>query len=319
MKNLRIFNIIFLILMLNLKIYSQFNVNMSNQENIETSGPKVTDEVKPLEKTGEVLYSSVAEIDAVLQEKINNVNQLLKEADDLYQQGEYDKSYEKSESAKSLISEIENLKLQKNCLLKLEDAKKAIKEAEDVEAQKYAPDLLANAKSSLLLAQNSYESKNFDDTIKNGDDAINYAKAAIEKVNEIKKQEEEAKLAKQTELPKPEEKPATEEKKVVKGKYVIWKTYKVRLIPERRDCLWRIAEYDFIYNNPWKWPIIYKANKHQIKDPDLIYPGQVFDIPKLDEKGNPILVEEGSELKETSGQTSETNKAETHGQPSVEK
>jgi len=45
MKNLRIFNIIFLILMLNLKIYSQFNVNMSNQENIETSGPKVTDEV----------------------------------------------------------------------------------------------------------------------------------------------------------------------------------------------------------------------------------------------------------------------------------
>ncbi len=58
-----------------------------------------------------------------------------------------------------------------------------------------------------------------------------------------------------------------------------WKTYKVRLIPERRDCLWRIAEYDFIYDNARLWPQIYKANKEQIKNPDLIFPGQVFKIP----------------------------------------
>lgn len=58
-----------------------------------------------------------------------------------------------------------------------------------------------------------------------------------------------------------------------------WKTYSVRLIPERRDCLWRIAEYEYIYGNPFLWPRIYKANKNQIKNPDLIYPGQVFDIP----------------------------------------
>lgn len=62
-----------------------------------------------------------------------------------------------------------------------------------------------------------------------------------------------------------------------------WKTYTVRLIPQRRDCLWRIAEYDFIYGDPWKWPAIWKANKDQIVDPDLIYPGQVFRIPPLPE------------------------------------
>jgi nucleoid-associated protein YgaU len=60
--------------------------------------------------------------------------------------------------------------------------------------------------------------------------------------------------------------------------------YVVRLIPQRRDCLWRIAEYPFIYNNPLKWPVIYEANKKTFRDPgnpNLIYPGQKLVIPSL--------------------------------------
>lgn len=64
--------------------------------------------------------------------------------------------------------------------------------------------------------------------------------------------------------------------------------YIVRLIPERRDCLWRIAEYPFIYNNPLKWPVLYEENKKTFRDPsnpDLIYPDQVLNIPSIkDEK-----------------------------------
>ncbi len=44
------------------------------------------------------------------------------------------------------------------------------------------------------------------------------------------------------------------------------------------DCLWNIAKKDYIYNDPFKWPQIYEANKDKIKDPDLIYPKQVFTI-----------------------------------------
>ena len=44
------------------------------------------------------------------------------------------------------------------------------------------------------------------------------------------------------------------------------------------DCLWNIAKKDYIYNDPFKWPDIYEANKDKIKDPDLIYPRQVFTI-----------------------------------------
>lgn len=44
------------------------------------------------------------------------------------------------------------------------------------------------------------------------------------------------------------------------------------------DSLWRIAGKSEIYNNPYQWPLIYKANSGKIKDADLIYPGQEFSI-----------------------------------------
>jgi hypothetical protein len=44
------------------------------------------------------------------------------------------------------------------------------------------------------------------------------------------------------------------------------------------ECLWIISSYKEIYNDPFMWPLIYKYNKEKIKDPDLIFPGQVLDI-----------------------------------------
>ncbi|OGR56818.1 MAG: hypothetical protein A2X36_08445 [Elusimicrobia bacterium GWA2_69_24] len=43
------------------------------------------------------------------------------------------------------------------------------------------------------------------------------------------------------------------------------------------NTLWDLAQY--FYKDPWKWPVIYDANKDRIKDPHWIYPGQVFIIP----------------------------------------
>lgn len=57
------------------------------------------------------------------------------------------------------------------------------------------------------------------------------------------------------------------------------KTYTVRLIPERRDCLWRIAEYNFIYNDASRWPEIWRRNRKLIQNPDLIFPGWNLIIP----------------------------------------
>lgn len=47
------------------------------------------------------------------------------------------------------------------------------------------------------------------------------------------------------------------------------------------DCLWNIAKKSEHYGNAFAWPVIYNANRDQIKNPDLIYPKQVFKIPQL--------------------------------------
>ena len=49
----------------------------------------------------------------------------------------------------------------------------------------------------------------------------------------------------------------------------------------RGDHLWGIARKKEHYGNGFAWPVIYKANRDKIKNPDLIYPDQVFQIPPL--------------------------------------
>ncbi|MDR3665272.1 MAG: LysM peptidoglycan-binding domain-containing protein [Ignavibacteriaceae bacterium] len=49
------------------------------------------------------------------------------------------------------------------------------------------------------------------------------------------------------------------------------------------DCLWRIAKKPEFYGNGFAWPVIYKANRDEIKNPDLIFPKQNFKIPNLTE------------------------------------
>lgn len=60
--------------------------------------------------------------------------------------------------------------------------------------------------------------------------------------------------------------------------------YIVRDIPGNEDCLWRIAEYDFVFGDPLQWEVLYQANKDilpQTMNPDLIVSGLVIKIPSL--------------------------------------
>lgn len=52
-------------------------------------------------------------------------------------------------------------------------------------------------------------------------------------------------------------------------------TYTVK----KGDCLWNIAKK--YYGNGSKYTVIYNANKSKIKNPNLIYPGQVLTIPGI--------------------------------------
>ncbi|MEE2803190.1 MAG: hypothetical protein VYB37_01920 [Pseudomonadota bacterium] len=66
--------------------------------------------------------------------------------------------------------------------------------------------------------------------------------------------------------------PSTETKAVPAGirRYVVLKG----------DHLWGISAMAVVYGDPYQWPLLYKRNRHQIFDPDLIYPGQILEIER---------------------------------------
>jgi len=53
-----------------------------------------------------------------------------------------------------------------------------------------------------------------------------------------------------------------------------------RYIVVKGDTLWGIAGMSVAYQDNFQWPLIFKANRDQIKDPDLIYPKQEFLLRK---------------------------------------
>ena len=81
-----------------------------------------------------------------------------------------------------------------------------------------------------------------------------------------------------------------------KGKAAVPPSYTVI----RGDYLWKIAANAEIYNDAYAWMRIYTSNRDQIKNPDLIFPNQVFSIPR--EVGpNEHLVARGENLSKIAG------------------
>lgn len=72
-------------------------------------------------------------------------------------------------------------------------------------------------------------------------------------------------------LPPVEEETAPEPKATKTPKPVkIGKNY----IVAKGDSLWLISGKSVAFNDNFKWPLIFKANRKKIVDPDLIEPGQ---------------------------------------------
>lgn len=48
------------------------------------------------------------------------------------------------------------------------------------------------------------------------------------------------------------------------------------------ETLWQIALN--LSGNPARWPELYRANRDQIRDPSMLYPGQRLAIPDFDDE-----------------------------------
>jgi nucleoid-associated protein YgaU len=174
-------------------------------------------------------------------------------AEQALENGEYDKAIEYSKEAERLsklaVEYADRLLLFYRANGMLRRARDRMRYADWIGADKRYPERYTEASEAFQDAQQQFDADEYEATIESAEVVL----AAL------------ADIAPRPANPLPE-------------------YYVVRLIPERRDCFWRIAEYSFIYNDARKWPLIYEANKELLVDPeneDLIHPGQRFRIPSL--------------------------------------
>ncbi len=197
-------------------------------------------------------------------DKIDRLNEMKKEALRLERQGYYDQSIEEAKKVKALSDLVERLVESTRFWYQLDQQ---IKVAKQIQADKWDSENYNKAFDFYKKAQTNIGDDDPENADINTEEGLKHINLAIANAKEYFENEKN-RLAREKDY----------EIEVVE---IDNKFYVVRLIPKRRDSLWRIAEYEFIYNDPFKWPFIYEANTDKIKNPDLIYPGQKLIIPPL--------------------------------------
>jgi len=145
--------------------------------------------------------------------------------------------------------------------------------------QAAAEQAIADAKSANAQAQKmGVEWRDTGDMIKEAEAAYaagDYTKA-LELANAAKRQAENAMAQAKSEADRLAAMSASEDSSASAGSTGGVDQYQV----VRGDNLWNISGKGEVYADPYQWPLVYKANRNKIKDADLIYPGQVFDIDR---------------------------------------
>ncbi|MEO0638012.1 MAG: LysM peptidoglycan-binding domain-containing protein, partial [Pseudomonadota bacterium] len=80
--------------------------------------------------------------------------------------------------------------------------------------------------------------------------------------------------------------PTVEPAAVPTTNFAVTETKDRSVIIRRGDSLWRISRR--VYGEGIRYTTIFLANKDQIRDPDKIYPGQIFGLPEDEEVADPV-------------------------------
>ena len=98
-------------------------------------------------------------------------------------------------------------------------------------------------------------------------------------VNDLAAQAGELKESKISALPEMAAKLADIDKMIAQLKARVAQPVTIDYTVAKGDNLWNISKMERIYADPYMWPRLYRANKEQIQDPDLIYPDQTLAVP----------------------------------------
>ena len=177
----------------------------------------------------------------LFKEKLEGAKSKLVSAKAYYKDKQNERAYADAKQAyEDAMEVIRTYELEAKLADTIKEAEGLIKEAKGRGAAKHAAELLASAEKNLAEAKARQKDADIIKGVEFAQKAVDDAKAALSAC--------EAANAK---------------------KYIV----------KSGDCLWRISNNKATFGDPFLWPLIYKLNAGQIKDPELIYPAQEFLVP----------------------------------------
>ncbi len=180
------------------------------------------------------------------------------------------------EVAKVNADEAYLIALRETSKKKIAEASALLAKAEKSQNVKYAKDELEGSREALQNAKSTYANTRYKESIAASDEAIRLALSVLGAKKVAKEEVVDEEVSHEEEG---------------------FSSYTVKYNPNKRDCLWRIAER--YYNNGYLWTKIYEANRDKIKNPNLIYPKMDLKIPVLkeSEEGKKIPTKEEEAVK----------------------
>ena len=220
-------------------------------------------------------------------------------------------------SYKKALSLLENAEKEALLAITKSQAAKTIELADNqlygsdlVQLKKYITDVSAIAEKSLAKAESAYKSGKYTEAKQEAEMSLQLSKE-LPKLLEKKISEESKKSSEAIEMEKiskharamveeaqkeadaiiaKAQREAAETRarmleKWFPASYKVSKGDKLRIIAGRKE----------IYNDPYQWPLLYKANRDQIRDPHMLFVGQQLVIPRT------VTIEEVREARRQAG------------------
>jgi nucleoid-associated protein YgaU len=208
-------------------------------------------------------------------DELNGAKEALNQSKTLFQDSKYKEAILSADESAKLSNKVLG-SLNQSAKDKIASAEGIYNQAKNSEGATIASDQLNAAGNALDLSRSFYKESKYKESIASAAESERLSKIVIDTKAKIEKVSKGGKGS----------------GPVFSEDYFI---YKVRYIPERRDCLWRIAEK--YYSNPFYWQQIYKANTNKIYNPNLIWPNMLLKVPKMKKAGSQEEKKENAPVK----------------------
>ena len=209
-------------------------------------------------------------------------------AEKAFEEGEYDLAVEctvkAEENAELSRQYVEMMMMRADADTQIRVALNRLVWARSIKADENFPDLYQRSFELVQQAQAAFSGERYEEAKSLALQSMDALAGLQEMEEERKRLEDERRRLKEEALAAARAKEAEEAKKAAVPAGTYPEYYIIHDWYKTKDCFWNIAAKPFVYNDPFKWEVLYNANRGVLENasnPDIIQPEIKIRIPSL--------------------------------------